>query len=391
MEENMSTFEVNITRVRNVFDHPNADRLSIVKIGDYSTISAKLEDGSNRYAIDDFVVYVPEGAVVPDYLLKKYNFWNDEKNIGMLSGSKGNRVKAIKLRGVLSQGLMFPVYNDGQMYRISGETRDLTIALSTSNIEGMNVAELLGITKYEPPIPVAMAGQVCNIYGKTLGYDIENLKKHIDVLSPGTPVVVTEKLHGTCCQIGYIPGLNHNDLPGDWYVGSKGLSAQGLVFKNNEANAGNLYLKTVTKLGINKKVIDTATNFYPENNVYVLGEIYGVGVQDLTYGQSEPTFAAFDVYIRKDGNGRYLNVDEKKHFLKEADIPMVNILFEGPYDRQIVAELRDGKTTIEGGTNIREGVVVTPLIEMRDDKIGRVILKDVSDDYLTRKNATEFN
>jgi hypothetical protein len=55
-------------------------------------------------------------------------------------------------------------------------------------------------------------------------------------------------------------------------------------------------------------------------------------------------------------------------------------------------EHTDGRTVVGSGAHLREGVVIVPLAERRDDQIGRVILKSVSGDYLTRKGeATEFN
>lgn len=108
----MADFAVRVLPVRNVRNHPDADRLSIMDVLGFVTISAKLEDGSHRYQDGDLVVYVPEGALVPEYLLKP-GFWKDDPEggpgKGILAGSKGNRVRAVKLRNVVSQGIVFPV------------------------------------------------------------------------------------------------------------------------------------------------------------------------------------------------------------------------------------------------------------------------------------------
>ena len=45
----MAKFEVLVKKIDDIYDHENADKLSIVKIGGYNCISAKLEDGSHRY------------------------------------------------------------------------------------------------------------------------------------------------------------------------------------------------------------------------------------------------------------------------------------------------------------------------------------------------------
>ena len=108
----MSTFEVLVRKIDDVIEHPNADRLNIVKILGYDAITNKNENNEPRYAKGDLVIYVPEGAVVPENLLKQYGYWDDEKNKGMLAGRRGDRVKAIRLRQVLSQGLIWPLESD---------------------------------------------------------------------------------------------------------------------------------------------------------------------------------------------------------------------------------------------------------------------------------------
>lgn len=110
----MSTFSCPVVRVASVEDHPNADRLSLVRLEGlgYLCISGKLEDGSPRYQAGDWCVYIPSAAVLPEWLLKEMDFWNEETGKGMLSGSDGNRVKPLKLRGIFSEGLILGLAHD---------------------------------------------------------------------------------------------------------------------------------------------------------------------------------------------------------------------------------------------------------------------------------------
>jgi RNA ligase (TIGR02306 family) len=105
----MGTFATPIVRVLSVEHHPNADRLSIVKILGYTAISGKLEDGSHRYKEGDLVVYIPSASILPEWLLKEMDFWDKEKNMGSLAGSNGDRVKPLRLRGIYSEGVLYPV------------------------------------------------------------------------------------------------------------------------------------------------------------------------------------------------------------------------------------------------------------------------------------------
>ena len=191
----MAEFEVNIVRIDRIEDHPNADALELAIIGGYRAI-VKI----GEFKAGDPVVYIPEASVVPQWLLK------DMGLEGYLAGKDKNRVKAIKLRGILSQGLVLPInvgIDEDWMYCIvQGEHQGWILAEGAvsenpvKNMIGLDVAKLLGIVKWEPPIPISMAGEVCNIYGKTLRYDIENLKKYPHILEEGEEVVMTEKLHG---------------------------------------------------------------------------------------------------------------------------------------------------------------------------------------------------
>src|ERR1017187_8494093 len=106
----MSDFSVKIWLIEEpVIKHPNADRLIVVKIGGYECIANLNDDGSFRYNQGDAVVYIPEGALVPEWLLRRLDMWNEVENKGFLAGSHGNRVKSIKLRGIHSQGILYPV------------------------------------------------------------------------------------------------------------------------------------------------------------------------------------------------------------------------------------------------------------------------------------------
>ncbi len=122
---------------------------------------------------------------------------------------------------------------------------------------------------------------------------------------------------------------------------------------------------------------------------YVLGEVYGRGVQDLHYGEPNPAFRVFDAYVGEPGRGRYLSPDEGESSLGDL-FPLVPVLYRGPFSAAVMLEQTDGATAL-GGKHVREGVVVKPVAERESAEFGRVILKSVSGDYLTRKGGTDYN
>lgn len=409
----MAQFEVKIYKLE-IEPHPNADRLEIARVGDYKSVVRK-----DQFKTGDLGAYIPEGAVVPDWLLKHMGLWKTDRDVGkgMLSGSHGNRVKAAKFRGVLSQGLVlslveypFHTYVDtvgrdamGEIIGISrpcydsieehlnqlrikmyAEAEEAFLKDSQTQIkfapEGTDVTEYLGVTKYEPPIPIHMAGEMWNAFGYTISYDIENIKKYNQILIEGEQVVVTEKLHGTFAAFGW------NASVGEFIVHSKGLGAKGLAFKLNDANKDNLYVRTFSKY---KDIFEELPS---DVTTYVLGEIFGP-VQDLGYGFTDPQFRVFDVFFGEPGYGKYADYQERLQFCNKYGFEMVPVLYLGPYSHEKIIELTTGKETVSGtAAHMREGVIITPSTERKNEYIERTILKSVSEDYLLRNNpnATEY-
>jgi RNA ligase (TIGR02306 family) len=393
----VAEFEVKVVRIDDVIEHPNADRLTIVKIGGYTCIANKHEDGSWRYKPGDAVVYIPENAVLPEWLLRKQDMWNEEKGMGYLAGSKGNRVKAIKLRGIFSEGILYALndttYSDAfeKVYALMTPTDNYGVNW------GDDVTERLGITKYEPEIPTNMDGEVFYLGEPATNFDLEPWEKFTDVIPDGEIVVFMEKLHGTFTGIKIIPGLNHPDAfmapwgSRDIVVFSKGLGKQGLVFKDNETNASNLYAQ-----GLKTLLTDQFWVWYDslklnqKERLTILGETYGKGVQDLDYGATGKEYRVFVIGVESDHIMDWVGPMAVQEHAEAMGSKVAPILYTGPFDEEVLVEYRDGKTTLGGG-HVREGVVIYPMIPRRHDILGPVRLKAVSPDYKLRKGGTEFN
>ena len=432
----MSNFEVLVRAIDDIYDHPNADRLSIVKVLGYEAITAKNEDGTHRFAKGEAIVYVPEAAVLPEDVLKQFGFYDTEKGKGMLAGKAGDRVKAIRLRGVLSQGLALPTNPNARSPSNPSVARYLAQddhAYKSVTV-GDDVADFYGITKYEPPVPMGMGGEVAAITEFAFDFDIENAQNYLGFLD-NDEVEATEKLHGTCFRVAYRPNVSHPEIFGDGVIAvtSKGLGAKGLILKRNRANLGPLWVKTQEDIKRDKwarfkyRFAGIAKWFgikipkpraYASTVVYVrvameldligrvkslgerlgqsvdlFGEIFGAGVQDLHYGAATPAFRAFDIAIA----GKFVGTDEKIKLFDELGVDRVPVLYRGPWDNKVLVGLRDGKTTL-GGANIREGIVITAVGDQSkratpDGSVRlRPILKMVSPAYLLRKgDVTEFN
>lgn len=396
----MSTFAVKPVRIT-IEPHDNADSLELARVGDYRCVVKK-----GQYRTGSLVFYVPEAAIVPSNILKAYGFWNTEKNIGMLAGSDGNRVKAIKLRGELSQGIVLPIDSgedcNGPFFNFPTEDGVGTL-LAIDDLD-KDYAEELGIVKWEPPIPVHLAGEMYNAGTDfTVNYDIENIKAWPDVITEYDEVVMTEKLHGTFCQVIFIPEMFGGDNTehfrmetergvGYIAVSSKGMGAKGLCFKHNERNANNAYLRATTPYW--KNIVDHCVRTGMNVPVIICGEVFGDGVQDLKYGMTggKIEFRVFDIYVGKRGSGQYLSFGDMERAAQVMDLQVVPVLYKGPFKKSALEMYAQHTKSVFDEKQIREGVVIKPTIELRHDQLGRVILKSINEDYLLRKgNATEFN
>ncbi|WP_327693842.1 RNA ligase (ATP) [Streptomyces sp. NBC_00459] len=354
----MSTLRVT-AEVLTVHEHPNADALELAQVGLYRAVVAK-----GVYRTGDAAVYIPEQSVLPGELVEELGL------TGRLAGSSSDRVKAVRLRGELSQGIVCrPRALDG-------------VDLAQAAAEGTDFAERLGIVKWVPPIPPTMNGDVESAPDLMSWVDIENIQRYPDIFTPGEPVVLTEKLHGSACLLTYLAD------DGRVQVSSKGFGAKYLALKEDPRN---LYWRAVTA----HRVAETAAHLAERlgaRRVGIFGEVFGAGVQDLTYGadgrRETLGYAVFDVSVEVDGEVRWLDAEA----LLDGRLPLVPRLFEGPYDIDRVLEIASGRETVSGrGLHLREGVVIRPAVERYSAVTGgRAIAKAVSPAYLTRKGGTEY-
>jgi len=319
----------------NLEPHPNADSLSIVKVFNY-TVIVKTDDWKGKVK----GAYIPPDSIVPD-----------KEEFAFLGSKK--RIKAKRLRGVMSQGLLWPIDDN---YRF-----------------GEDVAEVLGITHYEPPEPNVSTHGACYSEEEfcALGvpvYDIETWYRY-DVFEKGEPVYITEKLHGSNGKFFY------SSKDGRIFVGSR------RQWKKEDKT--NLWWKVFYE----NLWIEETCRKYPDFVFY--GEVYGC-VQDLKYDHKDGKVSIrfFDIL---DPNGNWVDAIEfykqiGRWFGESETNPkmerVVPIIYHGPYNKEVVKPLISGPSQI--ANHLAEGIVIRPEKERWCRDIGRVNLKAVSPDYLER-------
>lgn len=344
----MSEFHVQVSIIKNIQKHPNADTLSVAELNGYPVI---IKTGD--FNEGDIAVHIPIDSIVPD-----------TPEWAFLQGHL--RIKAKRLRGIFSMGLAIKPQPDWKL--------------------GQNVQKELNILKYEPapifykaPKPpkvwwrrwiwkikrflglIPNEGQNEKDPGFIPVYtDIEGYRKYPNVLQEGEEVVLTEKCHGQNLRQIY----SQNRL----WVGS-----HHMIKKNSKNNR---WWTVAKALNLEEKLKN-----YPDIVLY--GELYG-DVQDLKYGKTGLNLVLFDAFDIK--QRRYLDYDDFKSLANKLELETVPELYRGPWKKELLT-LAEGKTTFKGADHVREGFVVKPVKERWDIIIGRVILKMVGQGYLLRKEA----
>lgn len=369
----MSEFHVTVVRLSNVQKHPNADSLYIAKIhGGYPVIFKGKEHGG-AFAPGDLAVYIPVDSVVP--ATEEYAWLSPPTEVLLPGGEKqmvpasvprekDRRVRAKRLRGVFSMG-MLGVPPEG-------------------TVEGQDVAELMGITKYEEPEEVVSASRTDGfqvpqprLQMMPSVYDIEGLRRYPNAFRPGERYVCTEKIHGQNARFVHDGEKLHVGSRTRWLTTEQ---------RHTWSDAATRY--------------DLASKLSKHPNLVFFGETYGNN-SDMPYGvergKTGDELRFFDVW--HSGEGRFLDFEEFTAICGSLGLETAPVLARGEWSEdeyERLLSLAEGKTTLPlakpSAAHVREGFVIKPLKERcmdRDDGYvgGRLILKLHGEGFLTRKGA----
>lgn len=117
-----------IEKIEKVYEHPNADKLELVKVLGFQCVVP-----IGLYQEGDLIIYIQ-----PDTVLPKNQKWAEE----YLKYSP-KRVRACKIRQEWSEGIVVP------LTKFNGDTGIVMEILD----EGEEVSEMIGVVKYDPPLP----------------------------------------------------------------------------------------------------------------------------------------------------------------------------------------------------------------------------------------------
>lgn len=369
-----STFKVPVTKILKLEPHSNAERLELATVYGFQVIVPK-----GQYAVDERVVYIPIDSIL-DNKVECLLFAPDAK----VKLNK-NRVRQIKLRGLVSQGML-----------AKPETFNPVCNLSKVKLEE-DVSAFLGITKYEPPAPKEQGPAGKPESRKSLKHPdfheyngITNLKWAPNLFD-GKEVVIQEKIHGTNCRAAKLPYRANTLLKKiKKFLGLtptyEVLYGSNRVDISNSRGYTGFYGEDV--YGFALKECD-AFNKIKENET-IFGEVFGPGIQKgYTYGLEKPKFILFDVKrLNTDGTQTWLNPEEVEAYAKERGFEMVPVLYTGIYNLKMAKQLTEGGSTYCPKEKVKEGVVVKLRHEydLNGNKQG---LKVISEAYLSDQSNSD--
>jgi RNA ligase (TIGR02306 family) len=266
---------------------------------------------------------------------------------------------------------------------------------------GQNVMEEYGITRWEPPAPkegngwgaegaelqAGMTAPEPPIVGTMVPipkYDVENFKKYSRLLEDGEQVFYTVKIHGANARYVFTGGEMHCGSRTTWKL------KPGTRREFTNPRTGELIERFAPESSWWKALEDNPwieewCRKHPGQIVY--GEIFGPKVQGnlFNYGKKENQigFRVFDVLL----NGNWVDFETLTSSPEYAELQLVPIVFSGPHNREVLEELAEApETSLPNipANHIREGIVIKPFKEKYDERLGRVALKYVSNNYLTK-------
>jgi len=284
----------------------------VVKVGEY-----KVGDLAVYYEIDSFLPIRPHFE-----FLRKSSF----KRIG---NNEGFRLKTIKLRGQLSQGLLTPIPEG-----------------IVDPKEGDDLTEALDIVKYEPPISAQLAGKIKGTFPsfipKTEEVRIQNFEADIGFSPVGERVYVTEKLDGTSFTCYFKDGV---------------FGVCGRNWELTETTDNSLW-RIANMLQLKEKLTNHG------KNIALQGELVGNCINGNLYEMKNHALYFFTGYdIDK---GRRMFFDELEWLLFRLELKMVPVLEKYGYvlpNQNLVdtmLQYAEGKSILNMGVD-REGVVVRGL------------------------------
>lgn len=324
--------------IKDVLPIEGADNIEKVSIDGWYCVSRKGEFKPN-----DKCIYFEIDSLLPT--LPQFSFLEKNgKKTTIFEGRtyEGYRLRTVKLKGQISQGLALPLtYFDG-----------------IPDVVGEDVSEKIGVVKYEAPIPACLAGEVKSSFPIFIPRsNEERIQNLLDILTiyKGAKFYLTEKIDGTSSTF-----FRYNN--------EFGVCSHNINLKENEFNT---YWKIAKQYNLAEKT--------PEGFA-IQGEIAGQGIQKNRLNLSDVRLFVF--YVIDINKQEYLTLPEMSNFTKERGlntVPIINDSFILNHTCEEILEMANKKSIVNSNAD-SEGIVFR-LWESRQ----KISFKAISGNYLLKE------
>ena len=321
-----------------------ADRIELATINGWRVIVAK----DVGHTVGDMVVYCEIDSFLPEK--PEFEFLRKSSYRTNANGNKGFRLRTMKMRGVVSQGLILPlsvVMNSNDVLR-----NDIT--------EGHDVTEALGIEKFEPIIPACLSGQVEGAFPSFIRKTDEERVQNIPMSKiEDYTYTLSEKLDGTSFT-GY-----HND-------GHVGVCTRN--WEINHEDESSTHWRIAREVGLPEKLKALGMN------IAIQGELIGPGIQGNRYKLKKVelrVFNAFDI-----DNQEYISKSQLETLARDLGLETcprldVNLNIKGKTREELI-NMAEGKSVLAPDVE-REGMVW-----VAQDSPERISFKTISNKFLLK-------
>lgn len=286
-------------------------------------------DKKDAYQVDDLVVYCEPDAWIPFELAP---FLCKGKEPREYNGVKGEKLRTIRLKKQYSQGLILP-------FSIMNVEQDGIVYESLADVD-TDVSEILGIQKWEPPIPACLVGKMRGNFPsfipKTDQTRIENLGRNLEIWQyKKFEFAIDEKCEGSSMTT-YV----YNDR--------EGVCSRNIDLYDTDDNT---FWQVEKKYSIIEKIKSTG------KNIAIQGELLGEGIQGNIYNIKGHDLYVFDVYLIDEH--RYMLPDERDEFVSSIGLKLVprlgSIVIDESITQSTLIDMAEGISKLYNTQ--REGIV----------------------------------
>lgn len=300
-----------------------ADAIEAAVVGGWVVVIKK-----GDFKAGDLAVYCEIDSWIPHELAPFLSKGNEPR---VYNGVRGERLRTVKLRGQVSQGLLLPIET-----AFPGSERRFW----WSQVD-VDVSERLGIQKWEAPIPAQLAGDVegpfPTVIPKTDQERIQNLTEQLKEWQGNGDFTweITEKLDGSS-MTAFVNGNTEGVCSRNW---------------NLKETEGNTLWKVARRNDLLAKIRKT------NRNLALQGELIGEGIQGNAYKVTGQDFFVFDIFDIDRGD--YMTPLERRVFCDTHGIKHVPVLAK----EMVIQEWVTGLLTMADGQSVlnpktaREGLV----------------------------------